>query len=285
MPKNSLTVADDVHLVAEGDVEAARRVDEDAVGCRGVRRHPHPAGSSRRSRRSGSRRPRRPRSRPSCRRPARRRPGPGPSRSSRSARRSSPRRRGPRTTVERVRARRACSAASPATSVPVLPGMPAWSKSLRTQSAVESVSVPSGMRDAPPGRERQAVVRDAERRCRRRRGRRAPPSLTAIGVDDGDAVEQSSSTPSSFASRSLPSGAGEAGDEQQRDRAVLERVRGQPGRATRPSASRRAERDDLVDHAEGRRRRRPRSRGRGSRSGRCRARRAARRTRRRCRRC
>ena len=42
-------------------------------------------------------------------------------------------------------------AASPAASVPVLPGMPALSKSLRTQSAVESVSTPSGMREAAPG--------------------------------------------------------------------------------------------------------------------------------------
>ena len=41
--------------------------------------------------------------------------------------------------------------ASPATSVPVKPGMPARSKSLRTQSSAVSVSTPSGMRDAPPG--------------------------------------------------------------------------------------------------------------------------------------
>ena len=41
--------------------------------------------------------------------------------------------------------------ASPGTSVPKKPGMPARSKSLRTQSAAVSVSIPSGIRDAPPG--------------------------------------------------------------------------------------------------------------------------------------
>ena len=41
--------------------------------------------------------------------------------------------------------------ASPSCGVPVMSGMPARSKSLRTQSAGESVSVPSGIRDAPPG--------------------------------------------------------------------------------------------------------------------------------------
>ena len=41
--------------------------------------------------------------------------------------------------------------ASPGPRVPILGGMPARSKSFRTQSAGISVSVPLGMRDAPPG--------------------------------------------------------------------------------------------------------------------------------------
>ncbi len=41
--------------------------------------------------------------------------------------------------------------ASPKAGVPGKPGRPAPSKSLRTQSAAESVSAPLGIREAPPG--------------------------------------------------------------------------------------------------------------------------------------
>ena len=94
--------------------------------------------------------------------------------------------------------------ASPTTSVPVLPGMPARSKSLRTQSAVVSVSVPSGMREAPPGGRR---CRRSRCRASRRRTCRspAPPSLMAIESTSGDTRPAGRATPSSFASRSLPS--------------------------------------------------------------------------------
>ena len=121
--------------------------------------------------------------------------------------------------------------------------------------------------------------------CRRRSGRRAPPSLTAIASTSVTPAGRSS-TPSLFASRSLPSAP--VNPVTSRSEIVpFSSAFAARSRATRPSASGAPNEMTSSTSAEGRHvsPRRPRSRARGRRSGRCRARRAARRTRRRCRRC
>ena len=121
MPKNSLTVADDMHLVADGDVEPARGVDEDAVGCRGVAVTRVLQVVAVEAADAGSRRRRRPRCRPSRRRSGRCRPRPARNRSSRRRRRSSPRPGALRGLV-RVFSAPGVFSASPTTGVPALSG-------------------------------------------------------------------------------------------------------------------------------------------------------------------
>ena len=159
---------------------------------------------------------------------------------------------GSRTTAS-VFAHPGCSAASPATSVPVLPGMPARSKSFRTQSAGESVSVPSGMREAPPGSEGAAVVRRVERHAAVGAGRPDAPSWTATESTMVTPATRRRASPSSFASRSSPSAPVKPRHEQQRDRPVLERVRGRARRARGRRRRRRRTRSTSSTDADGRR--------------------------------